>query len=97
MLSYLGANNLKKRGIAAIEAASQDHSELIVSAHGKDRYAAIDLEQYQYLRTCSLGAALPDVLAYANSKRNAAFVLGIKSHLRPEKLERLLNILEKFS
>ena len=57
----------------------------------------MDLEQYQYMHMCSLGAALPNVLVYANSKRNAAYVLEIKNHLRLEELERLRHILEKFS
>ena len=37
-----------------------------------------------------------DVLAYANSERNAAYVVEIKSHLRPDGIEQLQNILEQF-
>ena len=37
-----------------------------------------------------------DVLAYANSECNAAYVVEIKSHLRPDGIEQLQNILEQF-
>ena len=37
-----------------------------------------------------------DVLAYANSTRNAAFVVEVKSHLRPEGIEQLREILQNF-
>ena len=57
-MGHLAANDLKTRGVAAIDAALQDHSEAIVSVRGKDRYVVMDLEQYQYLRTCELEAAL---------------------------------------
>jgi len=40
-MSQLAANDLKTRGIAAIEAALQGHSEAIVSVRGKDRYVVI--------------------------------------------------------
>ena len=37
-----------------------------------------------------------DVLAYANSECNAAYIVEIKSHLRPDGIEQLKNILEQF-
>ncbi len=37
-----------------------------------------------------------DVLAYANSECNAAYVVEIKSHLRPDGIEQLQNILKQF-
>ena len=37
-----------------------------------------------------------DVLAYANSECNAAYIVEIKSHLRPDGIEQLQNILEQF-
>ena len=62
-MSQLAANDLKTRGIAAIEAALQGHSEAIVSVRGKDRYVVMNLEQYQYLRACELEAALVEARA----------------------------------
>ena len=37
-----------------------------------------------------------DVLAYANSEQNAAFVVEVKSHLRPEGIDQLRQILTRF-
>ena len=37
-----------------------------------------------------------DVLAYANSECNAAYIVEIKSHLRPDGIEQLQNILKQF-
>ena len=37
-----------------------------------------------------------DVLAYANSECNAAYIVEIKSHLRPDGIEQIQNILEQF-
>ena len=37
-----------------------------------------------------------DVLADANSECNAAYIVEIRSHLRPDGIEQLQNILEKF-
>ena len=60
-MGHISANDLKTRGVSAIEAALQKHSEAIVSVRGKDRYVVMDLEQYQYLRKCELEAALVEV------------------------------------
>lgn len=38
-----------------------------------------------------------DVLAYANGDINAAYVVEVKSHLREEHIEQLLNILRRFA
>ncbi|MCI0654191.1 MAG: DUF3782 domain-containing protein [Methylococcaceae bacterium] len=37
-----------------------------------------------------------DVLAYANSGRNEAYIVEVKSHLRPEGIEQLRSILGRF-
>ncbi len=57
-MNHLSANELKTRGVAAIEAALQEHSEAIVSVRSKDCYVVMSLAQYQHLRECELEAAL---------------------------------------
>ena len=37
-----------------------------------------------------------DVLAYANSWRNAAYIVEVKSHLRPDGIAQLQQILQRF-
>ena len=68
-MSHLSANELKTRGVAAIEAALQEHSEAIVSVRGKDRYVVMSLGQYQHLRECELEAALVEAKADVEAGR----------------------------
>jgi hypothetical protein len=52
------ANELKTRGVTAIEQALADSSEAIVSVRGQDKYVVMSFEQYAHLRTCELEAAI---------------------------------------
>jgi hypothetical protein len=56
----LTANDLKTKGIAAIEAVLAERPEAIVSVRGKDRFVVMDIAQYHYLRECELEAALAE-------------------------------------
>jgi hypothetical protein len=59
-MAQISANDLKTKGIAAIEAALADQTEAIVSVRGKDRFVVMDIAHYQYLRECELEAALAE-------------------------------------
>lgn len=59
-MSTISANDLKTRGIAAIEAALTDQTEALVSVRGKDRFIIMELDHYNYLRECELEAALAE-------------------------------------
>ena len=60
MMQQLTANDLKTKGIAAIEASLANQPEAIVSVRGKDKYVVMDLAHYHYLRECELEAALAE-------------------------------------
>ncbi|MFI3186215.1 MAG: type II toxin-antitoxin system Phd/YefM family antitoxin [Methylococcaceae bacterium] len=62
-MAHISANDLKTKGVAAIEAMLVDHSEAIVSVRGKDRFVVMDIAQYNYLRECELEAALAETRA----------------------------------
>ena len=62
-MPHLTANELKTKGVSAIEAVLQDHSEAIVSVRGKERFVVMDIEHYHYLRECELEAALAETRA----------------------------------
>lgn len=62
-MSHISANELKTRGIAAIEQALAEQPEAIVSVRGKDRFVVLDIAQYQRLRECELEVALADARA----------------------------------
>ncbi|MDO9011655.1 MAG: type II toxin-antitoxin system Phd/YefM family antitoxin [Gallionella sp.] len=62
-MSHISANDLKTKGVAAIEATLASHSEAIVSVRGKDRFVVMEIAQYNYLRECELEAALAETRA----------------------------------
>ncbi|MBS4051358.1 MAG: type II toxin-antitoxin system Phd/YefM family antitoxin [Methylomonas sp.] len=57
-MSHISANDLKTKGVSAIEAALADAPEAIVSVRGKDKFVVMDIAHYHYLRECELDAAL---------------------------------------
>jgi hypothetical protein len=57
-MSPLTANDLKTRGVAAIEALLAHQPEAMISVRGKERYVVMDVAHYHYLRECELDAAL---------------------------------------
>jgi PHD/YefM family antitoxin component YafN of YafNO toxin-antitoxin module len=63
IMSHISANDLKTKGVAAIEAMLAQHSEAIVSVRGKDRFVVMEIAQYNYLRECELEAALAETRA----------------------------------
>lgn len=62
-MSHISANDLKTKGIAAIEAALSESPEAIVSVRGKDKFVVMNLAHYHYLRECELDAALAETRA----------------------------------
>lgn len=62
-MNHVSANDLKVKGIAAIEAALDEQPEAIVSVRGKDRFVVMDIAHYHYLRECELEAALAETRA----------------------------------
>ena len=62
-MTSITANDLKTKGVAAIEAALAGQPEAVVSVRGKDRFVVMDLAHYHYLRECELEAALAETRA----------------------------------
>lgn len=52
------ANELKTKGVSAIESSLDDNDELIITVRGKERYVVMSMEHYNYLRECELEAAI---------------------------------------
>ena len=57
-MPLLSANDLKVKGVAAIEALLANQPEAIISVRGKERFVVMDMEHCHYLRECELEAAL---------------------------------------
>ncbi len=62
-MSRISANDLKTKGIAAIETALGESPEAIVSVRGKDKFVVMEIAHYHYLRECELDAALAQTQA----------------------------------
>ena len=56
----ISANDLKTKGVSAIEVSLQDAPEASISVRGHARFVVMDIEHYQYLRECELTAALAE-------------------------------------
>ena len=85
-MSSLTANDLKTKGIAAIEASLAHQPEAIISVRGKDRFVVMELAQYHYLRECELEAALAQ--SRADLAAGRAVQESAADHLA--RMERLL-------
>lgn len=68
-MASLTANDLKTKGIAAIEAVLAERPEAIVTVRGKDRFVVMDIDQYHHLRECELEAALAETRADVTAGR----------------------------
>lgn len=62
-MAALAANDLKTKGISAVEARLKTDEEVIISVRGQDRYVIMDLEKYNKLREYELAMALQEAKA----------------------------------
>jgi hypothetical protein len=57
-MQKLSANDLKTKGVSAIEGILAHQPEAVISVRGKERFVVIDLEYYHHLRECEIESAL---------------------------------------
>lgn len=57
-MAQINANDLKMKGISAIESALLDQLETMISVRGKNRFVVMEISRYNYLRECEQEAAL---------------------------------------
>ena len=68
-MNTISANDLKTKGIGAIEQALADQQEVSVTVRGQMKYVLMSCEQYAYLRECELEAALAESKADLDAGR----------------------------
>ena len=61
MNGIITANELKTKGVAAIDEAINKNAEAIITVRGKERFVVITMKKYDYLRECELEAALLEI------------------------------------
>jgi hypothetical protein len=68
-MNRISANELKTKGIGAIDRALQGQSEASITVRGKVKYIVLSKEQYQFLHECELVVALAESKADVDSGR----------------------------
>ncbi|NQU64352.1 MAG: type II toxin-antitoxin system Phd/YefM family antitoxin [SAR324 cluster bacterium] len=74
------ANELKTKGVSAIESNLSDNDELIITVRGKESFVVMNMEHYNYLRECELEAAL--LQAKADVASGDFVIEGVDDHIR---------------
>lgn len=85
-MANLTANDIKTRGVAAIEETLAHQPEALISVRGKDRFVVMEVAQYHYLRECELDAALAQ--SRADEAAGRYIKESAKTHM--ERLDALL-------
>ena len=62
-MNTITANQLKIKGISAIESNLTADHELVITVRGKEKFVVMDMQHYNYLRECELDAALHETKA----------------------------------
>ena len=86
-MGQLTANDLKVRGIAAIEDALAGQAEATISVRGTQRFVVMEVAQYHYLRECELEAAL----AQSRADVSAGRTVQETAQAHRDRLETMLN------
>lgn len=58
MNNVITANELKVKGVSAIQNATSNNQEALISVRGKNKYIVLSIDEYNYLRECELIAAV---------------------------------------
>ncbi|MDX9898815.1 MAG: type II toxin-antitoxin system prevent-host-death family antitoxin [Spirochaetia bacterium] len=60
MVGHITANDLKVKGISAIDDLVSEHNGVVITVHGKQKYVVISMEEYSQLREYELDAAIQE-------------------------------------
>ena len=62
-MSNITANDLKTRGVSALETALDNDDEAVISVRGKPRFVVMDIAHYERLREAEIFAAWQETRA----------------------------------
>lgn len=79
-MGALAANDLKTKGISAVEARLKVDEEVVISVRGQDRYVIMDLEKYNKLREYELAMAVQEAKAAVAEGRSVTE--SVAEHMR---------------
>jgi hypothetical protein len=78
-MTAISANELKTRGVAAIESALANEPEAAISVRGRVRYVVMPVERFHHFRECELESAL--LQTRADLAAGQAVLGGAETHL----------------
>jgi hypothetical protein len=81
-MNTLTANELKTRGVSAVEDGLQQSEEVMISVRGKNRYVVMDIEKYNHLRELELVAAVAGARARADYAAGRFTTEAVAEHLQ---------------
>lgn len=80
MADLITANELKTKGLAALERAISNGNEAIITVRGKNKYVVLPFERYNHLRECELESALEES---KKDLENGRFIEeSVENHIR---------------
>jgi len=62
-MDTITANELKTKGVSAIENKLAVDREVVITVRGKEKFVVMDMQHYNFLRECELEAALHEARA----------------------------------
>lgn len=60
MVNSITANELKTKGLMALDKAISNGDEAIITVRGKNKYVVLSFQRYNYFRECELESALEE-------------------------------------
>ncbi len=79
-MTSITANELKTRGISALEPIINKQQAAMISVRGKTRYVVMDMQMYNYLRECELEAALSETRR--DLEKGEVFQESVADHIK---------------
>ena len=79
-MNAITANELKTRGVSAVEDLLENEEEVIISVRGKDRYVVMSLEKYARLREFELELAVME--ARADYEAGNIITESVEDHMK---------------
>lgn len=79
-MNAITANELKIRGISAVEDQLKNEDEVIISVRGKDRYVVMSLEKFARLREFELDMAV--IEARADYEAGNTVTESVEDHIK---------------
>jgi len=79
-MAGISANELKTKGISALESIIDEQKAAVITVRGKNKYVVMDFETYSHLRECELEAAIVETKKELD--RGEIFNDTIEKHIR---------------